>query len=95
MVLVETLKRPLQCNKKGNAMYMHIWKKHEDEIVCACALAHKTDDATINALSALLGLSPSQVAFRMTNYIKQRDGTDANWNCSKQERRVFSALRLV
>jgi len=73
----------------------HVWRKHEDEVVCAFALARKTDDATIKAITTLLGLTESQVAFRMTNYIKQRKNAITDWHCSAQERRVFAAMNLI
>ena len=74
---------------------MHVWKKYEDEVVCAFVLAHKTDDSTIKAISTLLGLSESQVSFRMSNYIHQRQNPKTDWHVCNQERRVFSAMSLI
>lgn len=74
---------------------LHVWKKYEDEVVCACALAHKTDDITIKAIATLLDLTEPQVAFRMANYIAQRKNPKTDWHCSAQERRVFSAMSLI
>lgn len=74
---------------------LHIWKKYEDEVVCAFVLAHRTDDADIKAIATLLKLTESQVAFRMTNYIKQRQNPKTDWHCSAQERRVHSAMSLI
>ena len=74
---------------------LHIWRRYEDEMVCACVLAHKTDDTTIKSLANLFGLTESQVSFRMRNYIAQRQNLKSDWHVSAQERRVFNALSLI
>lgn len=74
---------------------LHVWRRYEDEVVCAFALAHKTDDSTIKAIAQLLGLTESQVSFRMRNYIAQRQNPKTDWHVSAQERRVFNALSLI
>lgn len=73
----------------------HKWKKVEDEVVAAYALAGRTKAKDIKALATLLGLSEAQVSFRMTNYIKQKKNPVTNWHCSSQERRVFWGLSLI
>lgn len=76
-------------------MKFHHWKKYEDEIVCACVLANRTDDKTIKKLSVMLGIDESKVAFRMTNFCKLRNNHKTDWHCSKQELRVFWGLKLI
>ena len=76
-------------------MGFHHWRKFEDEVICSHVLAGKTDDKTIQAIAKLLGISPAKVAFRMTNFIKQKNGCSADWHCSKQERRVFDMMKYI
>ena len=73
----------------------HKWKKYEDEIVCVYAKAGKTKAKDIAALASFLGLTESQVSFRMTNYIKQMKNPVTDWHCSSQERRVFWGISLI
>lgn len=73
----------------------HKWKKYEDEVVAAYALAGKTKPKHIRALAELLELSEGQVSFRMSNYIKQKKNPVTDWHCSSQERRVFWGLSLI
>lgn len=73
----------------------HIWRKREDEIICAYVLSNKTDKTTIRAIASLLNLTESQVTFRMSNFIKLYKNNANNWHCSAQERRVFKAMSLI
>ena len=76
-------------------MSFHHWKKYEDEILCACALAGRTDPKTIQILADMFGVSTSQLSFRLGNFLKLKKDPKTAWHCSKQERRVFWGLSLV
>lgn len=76
-------------------MGFHHWRKFEDEILCTCVLAGKTDERTIKGLAAFLNIDPSKVAFRMTNFSKLKNDHKTDWHCSKQEIRVFWGLKLI
>lgn len=76
-------------------MAFHHWRKFEDEILCACVLAGKTDERTIKGLALFLNIDPSKVAFRMTNFSKLKNDHKTDWHCSKQEIRVFWGLKLI
>ena len=72
--------------------FFHKWTIIEDITVATYAINRKTDKKSIGKLSALLGLSDEQIAFRMTDFIKLLQNRATDWHCSKQEKKVFDWL---